>query len=66
MNTKWKIILQTAAKLDGKIPYDNFFCMMNSHLIGLVDSHFIYQCFDQYRNDKRKRGEWPPAVTRAI
>ena len=54
INASRQIILRTAAKLDGKIPPDNFYCMMNIHLMGLVDPHFIYECFEEYRKKKRE------------
>ncbi|HEY7080452.1 MAG TPA: hypothetical protein VH500_12170 [Nitrososphaeraceae archaeon] len=66
INASRQIILHTAAKLDGKIPPDNFYCVMNINLVRLVDSHFIYECFDQYRKEKEriyiattKHEEWP-------
>ena len=59
INASRQIILRTAAKLNGKIPPDNFYCIMNTYLMGLVDPHFIYECFEEYRRKKREHGEWP-------
>jgi hypothetical protein len=59
INASRKIILRTATKLDGKVPHDNFYCIMNTHLKGLVNQHFIYECFEEYRKKKREHGKWP-------
>jgi hypothetical protein len=61
-----KIILHTAANLDGRVPYDNFYCVMNTHITELVSSHFIFETFEKYRRQRRKHGLWPPAERRDI
>jgi hypothetical protein len=61
-----KIVLHTEAELDGKVPYDNFYCIMNTHITKLVSHHFIFETFEKYRGQRSKHGVWPPAERRDI